>query len=160
MTSAAGDNRTGHLPFLFEIGTDDLPARFIPVAIDHLREAFPALIDELGLGRTEPRILATPRRTALLVDSLAVRQEDREIEVKGPPLSIAYGDDGEPTPAALGFARKNGVDLADCGTVADAKGGDSHDRNEARYKTHGLRCWRMARSICSSKAVMVASVRS
>ena len=124
MTSAAGDNRTGHLPFLFEIGTDDLPARFIPVAIDHLREAFPALIDELGLGRTEPRILATPRRTALLVDSLAVRQEDREIEVKGPPLSIAYGDDGEPTPAALGFARKNGVDLADCGTVADAKGGE------------------------------------
>ena len=110
-------------PFLFEIGTDELPARFLPVEREHLAGRLPALLDELGLGCSGLRILATPRRLAVLIDALDVRQADTVLELKGPPLSVAYGADGAPTPAAVGFARKNGLDVADCYEVADEKGG-------------------------------------
>ncbi len=118
-TDAAGIAR---LPFLLEVGSDDLPARFQPLAIAHLAEATRRLLDDLGLPHAGLRVLAAPRRLALLVDDLAARQADRTLEVKGPPLSAARDASGAPTPAALGFARKSGVDLADCFTLEEAKG--------------------------------------
>lgn len=111
------------LPFLFEVGSDDLPARFLPIAVRHCEAALADLLAELGLDHGGIRVLATPRRMAFLVDDLAAGQADRQVELKGPPLSVAYDDAGEPTPAALGFARKSGVDLADCREITDAKGG-------------------------------------
>lgn len=110
-------------PFLFEIGTDELPARFLPVERQHATTAMAALLDELDLGHAGLRVLATPRRLAILLDELAVRQADKEIELKGPPLNVAYDAGGAPTQAAVGFARKNGVELGDCYEVADEKGG-------------------------------------
>jgi glycyl-tRNA synthetase beta chain len=118
-TVAAGIAR---LPFLLEIGSDDLPARFQPLAMANLAETTRKLLDDLGLPHAGLRVLAAPRRLALLVEGLAVGQSDRLIEVKGPPLSAARDAAGAPTPAALGFARKNGVDLADCFTLEEAKG--------------------------------------
>ena len=111
------------LPFLFEIGTDELPARFLPVERQHVAAGFAALLAELSLEHRGLRVLATPRRLAVLVEALAEQQADRTIEVKGPPLSAARGPDGSPTPAALGFARKNGVAIEDCLEMGDGKGG-------------------------------------
>ena len=118
-TVAAGIAR---LPFLLEVGSDDLPARFQPLAMANLAETTRKLLDDLGLPHASLRVLAAPRRLALLVEGLAVRQSDRTLEVKGPPLSAARDAAGAPTPAALGFARKNGVELADCFTLEEAKG--------------------------------------
>ncbi|MBK7701708.1 MAG: glycine--tRNA ligase subunit beta [bacterium] len=111
------------LPFLFEIGTDELPARFLPVERQHVGEGFTALLAELSLAHRGLRVLATPRRLAVLVEAVAEQQADRTIEVKGPPLTAARGPDGSPTPAALGFARKNGVEIGDCLELGDGKGG-------------------------------------
>lgn len=111
------------LPFLLEVGTDELPARFQPVEIEHVERGLAALLGESELAWEGLRVLATPRRLAVRIDALQVRQADREVELKGPPLQVCYGADGVPTKAAEGFARKNGVDLADAFEVEDGKGG-------------------------------------
>jgi len=111
------------LPFLLEVGTDELPARFQPVEIDHVRAGVAALLDEAGLAHEGLRVLAAPRRLAVRIDALQTRQPDREVELKGPPLQVCYDAEGRPTKAAEGFARKNGVDLAEAFEVVDEKGG-------------------------------------
>ena len=110
-------------PFLIEVGTDELPARFLPVEREHVSRSLATLLSDTGLAHGDVRVLATPRRLAVLIDDLQDRQEDREIEVKGPPVAVCYDDDGAPTKAAEGFARKNGIDLAAAYEVTDEKGG-------------------------------------
>ena len=111
MSASASNDR---LPFLLEIGSEEIPARFVPEAMAELERR---LGEGLAAARLEVeglRVVATPRRMAVLCAALSTRQPDRRTEVKGPPLSVAFGPDGAPTPAGLGFARKAGVDLADC----------------------------------------------
>ena len=62
------------LPFLFEIGTDELPARFLPVERQHVAAGFAALLAELSLAHHGLRVLATPRRLAVLVEAVAERR--------------------------------------------------------------------------------------
>ncbi len=113
----------GYRPFLCEVGTDELPARFLPVERAHVGDVLCTRLKEFALDYEGLRVLATPRRLVVLIDALKCRQDDRETELKGPPLAVAYDDDGEPTRAALGFARKNDVAIADCYEVTDEKGG-------------------------------------
>lgn len=122
--ASPAEGGAGRVPFLFEIGTDDLPARFIPVAVDHVGAAVAALLAELGLEHESLRVEATPRRLALLIAGLQARQQDREVEVKGPPVSVAFDSDGEPTAAARGFAAKNGVEPESAYRITDARGGE------------------------------------
>lgn len=107
------------LPFLLEIGSEEIPARFVPDAMVELERRLTEGLAAARLAATGVRVVATPRRMALLCDALATRQPDREMEVKGPPLSVAFAADGTPTPAGLGFARKAGVDLAACARVGE-----------------------------------------
>jgi glycyl-tRNA synthetase beta chain len=109
-------------PFLLEIGSEEIPARFVPTASAALGTTAAALLGEMELAPEGLRTFATPRRLVLFCDALAVRQPDRMIEVKGPPTAVAFGADGVPTAAAIGFARKNGVDLGDCIKLADDRG--------------------------------------
>ncbi len=101
------------LDFLVELGTEELP----PKALKTLSEAFLAGIEkglnDAGLGYAGARVFAAPRRLAVLVEQLATQQPDRSVNLDGPPLQAAFDADGEPTQAALGFARKCGVDLAE-----------------------------------------------
>lgn len=113
----------GRLPFLLEVGTDELPARFLPVERGFVAEELTRCLEEAALDPAGLRVLATPRRLAVLIDGLLTRQADRELEIKGPPLAVAYGGDGAPTKAAAGFARKNGIDLAEAYELEDDKGG-------------------------------------
>ncbi|EWC42337.1 glycine--tRNA ligase subunit beta [Pseudomonas stutzeri] len=101
------------LDFLVELGTEELP----PKALAKLAEAFCAGIEkglkDAGLGFAKAQAYAAPRRLAVLVEQLATQQPDRSINLDGPPMQAAFDAEGEPTQAALGFARKCGVDLAE-----------------------------------------------
>jgi glycyl-tRNA synthetase len=99
--------------FLLEIGTEELPAGDVDAAHSQLRTRIPALLDELHLTHSGIRIFSTPRRLAVFVDSLSPRQPNREELVKGPPADKAFVgriDNPTYTPAAIGFAKKSGVE--------------------------------------------------
>lgn len=95
--------------FLLEIGTEEIPAKFSPGAMAQLAEQAGKRFAELRLTYQEIKVFATPRRLALMVMGLAERQEDLSTEVKGPAVKAAYDAKGEPTKAAQGFARGQGV---------------------------------------------------
>jgi glycyl-tRNA synthetase beta chain len=99
--------------FLVELGTEELP----PKALASLGEAFLAGIQKglqaAGLGYASSRYYAAPRRLAVQVLGLQVQQADRSVNLDGPPRQAAFDADGKPTPAALGFARKCGVDISE-----------------------------------------------
>ena len=108
--------------FLVEIGTEELP----PLALPELEAAFAEGIrkglGEAALSHGEVRSFATPRRLAVLVRDLADMQQVQSIKLKGPPVSAAFGKDGAPTPAALKFAEKCGVDVGGLKRVTEGKG--------------------------------------
>ena len=97
---------------LLEIGTEELPSADVDSAHKQLAELGAKLLDEARLAHGEVRVFSTPRRLALLVAEVAERQPDRELVVKGPPAGRAFDALGLPTPAAEGFARKNGVEVS------------------------------------------------
>ncbi len=100
--------------FLLEIGTEELPANDVGAAHAQLATRIPLLLDELHLTHGDIRVFSTPRRLTVSIDSLSPRQPDREALVKGPPADKAIvGRTGSPTytPAAQGFAKKNGVSV-------------------------------------------------
>ncbi len=111
-----------HLPFLLEIGSEEIPARFIPAAMADFEKLFRAELEQAHLAAGGIRVLATPRRMTLMVEDLAVRQLDRNLEIKGPPVSVAFDADGNPTRAALGFAKKAGLALEACERGEDKRG--------------------------------------
>ena len=98
--------------FLLEIGTEEIPSRFIGPALEKMRELFTAL---LASGRVasngEITVYGTPRRLVLCATGLEERQTDVSKEVVGPPKKIAYDAEGKPTKAALVFAEKNNVSV-------------------------------------------------
>ncbi len=107
---------------LVEIGTEELP----PKALRGLMDAFAAnlagALDEARLEHGDVHAYASPRRLAVLVDELAAGQEERRLSQKGPPVSVAFDDDGKPLPPATAFAKKCGVGVADLGRVKTDKG--------------------------------------
>ena len=98
--------------FLLEVGVEELPADFVASAIAQWQKRIPESLQEHFLESNAIEIYGTPRRLAILIKGLPNQQPDRESEIKGPPKKAAYKD-GEPTKAASGFARKQGVDIAD-----------------------------------------------
>jgi glycyl-tRNA synthetase len=105
------------VPFLLEIGTEELPAGDVDSALAQLRSAVPQLLSELRLEHGDVQIVGTPRRLAVLVEGLAPQQVDRIEEVKGPPVDRAYDAEGRPTQAALGFARRHNLPVGSLGAV-------------------------------------------
>ncbi|MCS6871653.1 MAG: glycine--tRNA ligase subunit beta [Anaerolineae bacterium] len=98
--------------FLLEIGTEELPAADLDHALAHLRTATPEWLASLRLLHDGVEIYGTPRRLVVLVRNLAPSQPDEERLVRGPAANIAFDAEGKPTQAALGFARKQGIDPA------------------------------------------------
>ncbi|WP_038997883.1 MULTISPECIES: glycine--tRNA ligase subunit beta [Pseudomonas] len=99
--------------FLVELGTEELP----PKALSSLGDAFLAGIEKglqaAGLNYTDKQVFAAPRRLAVLIRNLDTQQPDRSVNLDGPPRQAAFDADGNPTQAALGFAKKCGVELSD-----------------------------------------------
>jgi glycyl-tRNA synthetase len=96
--------------FVLEIGTEELPAGDLESGLTQLGELVPRLLEGARLEYEGVRIAGTPRRLVVAVQGLAPRQRDEERVVKGPPAQVAYDSAGQPTRAALGFARAYGVD--------------------------------------------------
>ena len=99
--------------FLVELGTEELP----PKTLVSLADAFLAGIEKglqsAGLTYSAKQVYAAPRRLAVLITQLATQQPDRSVNLDGPPRQAAFDADGNPTQAALGFAKKCGVDLSE-----------------------------------------------
>ncbi len=96
--------------FLLEVGTEELPASFLSSAIAQWKSRIPQTLAENSLTYDAVEVYGTPRRLAVLIKNLPSQQSDREEEIKGPPAQAAFKD-GKPTPAAQGFAKKQGVEL-------------------------------------------------
>jgi glycyl-tRNA synthetase beta chain len=95
---------------LLELGTEDLPARYVRPLADALAQGIGGGLSKRGVAAGAARVYATPRRIAVLVVEVAERQADQNLERKGPQLAAAFKD-GQPTPAALGFAKSCGVEF-------------------------------------------------
>lgn len=105
-----------------EIGTEEIPAAFLPKAMADLEGLIRKEFEAARLSFGEVRTLATPRRLALLVTDVAECQPDAEVTALGPARKVAFDADGKPTKAAEGFARGQGVDVADLVVAATEKG--------------------------------------
>jgi len=103
------------LPFLLEIGTEEIPDWMIVPALNNLQDMFQALLDQHVLGGRVTAVDATPRRLVLRAEGLLERQADVEELVLGPPKSAGSG-------AAAGFAKKMGTTADQLGTQSTAKG--------------------------------------
>ena len=99
--------------YLLEVGTEELPYKFIPQAIDQLRCGFEKFFEDNKIDYNNIEVYATPRRLAVLVYGLVEKTTNEEKIVKGPIANIAYDSSGNLTKAAEGFAKKNGVNPAD-----------------------------------------------
>lgn len=108
--------------FLVEIGTEELPPKALRSLMDAFGEKLTAAIDDALLEHGAVQTFASPRRLAVLVADLAEQQEDRKTVQKGPPVKIAFDDDGKPLPAAIAFAKKCGVDVAELDRQETDKG--------------------------------------
>jgi glycyl-tRNA synthetase beta chain len=108
---------------LIELGCEEIPASWLPPLTAQIGEATAARMKELRLEAEAPvETYSTPRRLAVRIAHIAERQADLEELLMGPPVTAAFKPDGGPTPAAAGFARKNGVDVGDLERVENAKG--------------------------------------
>ncbi len=95
--------------YLLEIGTEELPYRFIPQAIEQLHNGFESFLNNNKIGFEKVNVYATPRRLAVIISGLEEKSEDEIKIVKGPIAKIAYDEAGNLTKAGEGFAKKNGV---------------------------------------------------
>lgn len=98
---------------IFEIGTEELPARFMPRALDDLAKYVREELDVLRLNDTNVVTMGTPRRLAVQIKGLPERQPDVVEESKGPAWSACFTGDGLPTRAAEGFAKSKGIEVGD-----------------------------------------------
>jgi len=105
-----------------ELGTEEIPAGFIPRALDDMQRLLARELDQARITYGEIRTYATPRRLAISVQNVSRQQERQELELTGPPARIAFDADGKPTKAAEGFARTNGVDVEDLQRIETDKG--------------------------------------
>jgi glycyl-tRNA synthetase beta chain len=108
--------------FLVEIGTEELPPKALRSLMSAFGDNMAAGIDEARLSHGEVHAYASPRRLTVLVEKLALAQEDRKVEQKGPPVSVAFDDDGNPKPAAAAFATKCGVGVDELKRIETEKG--------------------------------------
>lgn len=97
---------------LFEIGTEEIPAKFMPGILKQLKELAAAKMQELRIPFEDITVYGTPRRMAFIAGGVAETQADVVVEAKGPSVKIAYVS-GAPSKAAQGFARAQGVDVKD-----------------------------------------------
>nr|MBP8111951.1 glycine--tRNA ligase subunit beta [Agitococcus sp.] len=101
------------LPFLVELGCEELPPKSLKILAESFLAGIEAGLKQAGLAYEGARYFAAPRRLAVHIDSLALQQPDRVLSVDGPPVKAAFDANGNPTQAALGFAKKNGIDISE-----------------------------------------------
>src|SRR5688572_21734472 len=94
-----------NMELFFEIGCEEIPARFIPPALEDMAARFQKAGREVSLEVSSVKTYGTPRRLILVADGIPERQADRSEVVTGPAVKAAFDDKGNPTKAALGFSK-------------------------------------------------------
>ncbi|MDO3378775.1 glycine--tRNA ligase subunit beta [Geoalkalibacter halelectricus] len=105
-----------------EIGTEEIPAGFLPQAMADLQRLIRKEFESARIAFAAVRTYATPRRLALVVEGVAATQERQELSLMGPSVKVAFDAEGNPTKAAQGFARSNGVEVAELSRAQTDKG--------------------------------------
>ena len=98
--------------FLFELGVEEIPADLISPALQQLRRSFEGVLRESNISWSSITTYSSPRRLAILIEGLPEQQATREEQVVGPPASRGLDSEGQPSQAAQGFARSQGIDVA------------------------------------------------
>ena len=96
---------------LLEIGTEEIPSRFIPDSLAAMKAKAESLFALNRIDFKDIKTYATPRRLVLIITGVNDSQNEQVEKFKGPPVSNAYDENGEPTKAAIGFAKSRGVDV-------------------------------------------------
>src|SRR4029453_14538007 len=121
---------------LIEIGVEELPAAWMPGLTQQVAARLEARLKEFRIAPGAPiESFSTPRRLTARVAHIAERQDDLDETITGPPVSAAFGADGQPTPAALGFAKKQGVSFEQLTRARTPKGGDLAFQRHQRGKS-------------------------
>jgi len=108
---------------LIELGTEELPPTALATLSEHFTSGIVSQLDKLKLSYVEVESFATPRRLAVVIKQLACKQEDISQSRKGPAVAAAFDADGNPTKAAMGFAKS-------CKTTVDSLSRDKTDKGE------------------------------
>ena len=99
------------MPELFlEIGAEEIPSRFMSLALDHLKEEMSSFLKKNRIQASEPRVAGSPRRLVISLNEVSSQQDDIVETHFGPNVKLAYDEGGNPTKSALGFARGKGID--------------------------------------------------
>ncbi len=98
---------------LFEIGTEEIPAKFMPGILEQLKGLAEKKLQELRVPFAAVTVFGTPRRMTFIADGVEETQASTVVESKGPSIKIAFGPDGAPSKAAQGFARGQGIAVED-----------------------------------------------
>lgn len=112
----------GSRDFLFELGVEEMPSAPLNNAVKQLKTLISKGLDDAGLAHGDVRIISSPRRLAALVLDVAEATEEIHSVLRGPSAKIAFDAEGNPTKAAEGFARKNGMTAAELVRREDADG--------------------------------------
>ncbi|MEH6586864.1 MAG: glycine--tRNA ligase subunit beta [Halioglobus sp.] len=107
---------------LIELGTEELPPKALKALGLAFRNGIVAGLDQRELGHGEAQWFASPRRLAVQIPQVQLQGEDKDIEILGPPVDRAKDNEGNWTPAAAGFAKKQGVAAQDLQAIETAKG--------------------------------------
>jgi glycyl-tRNA synthetase beta chain len=113
---------TSHFPLLLEIGTEEIPSKFIPQTLEKMAAIISRLLEENRIDFGKVSTMGTPRRLVLVVEDLASYQRSSVREITGPARKVAYDESGRPTKAALGFAKAQGVSFEDLKIKSTEKG--------------------------------------
>ncbi len=113
----------GRAPLLVELGVEEMPARVFGPLMRDLPALLKKHLEPTLLDPKDIQVFATPRRIGISVGSILTRQPDQDLELKGPPASLARDAQGNWTKAAEAFARKNGLELAKL-EIKTLQGGD------------------------------------
>jgi len=97
------------MKYLLEIGTEELPYKFISSALNQLKDSLSKILEENKIEFKDIITYGTPRRLCVIIDGISESQPDLVSEIKGPPASIAFDTNGNLTNAALGFAKKQNI---------------------------------------------------
>ena len=98
--------------FLFELGVEEIPADLISPALEQLKSSFEDVLTESSVSWGSIATYSSPRRLAILIEGLPEQQATREEQAVGPPASRGLDSEGQPSQAAKGFARSQGIDVA------------------------------------------------
>ncbi len=97
--------------YLLEIGSEEIPARYVKNALDQIENKFRNLLKEEKIEYEDIKVYSTPRRLTTIISGLSEKQKDEELEVRGPSKRIAFDEDNNPTKALEGFMRGQNVTL-------------------------------------------------